>query len=55
MQGYEEYMDEQYSDSPEDIYAYQQSSVDQSPTEKQVRIRNLTPARHFRRRNSGRK
>ena len=55
MQGYEEYMDEQYSDSPEDIYAYQQSSVDQSPTEKQVRIRNLTPARHFRRRNSSRK
>ncbi len=54
MQGYEEYMDEQYSDSPEDIYAYQQSSVDQSPIEKQVRIRNLTPARHFRRRNTGR-
>ena len=53
---YEEFMDdEQYSDSPEDIYAYQQTSVDQSPTEKQVRIRNLTPARHFRRRNSGRK
>ena len=49
---YEEYMDdEQYSGSPEDIYAYQQSSVDQSPMEKQVRIRNLTPARHFRRRN----
>ena len=53
---YEEFMDdEQYSDSPEDIYAYQQTSVDQSPTEKQVRIRNLTPARHFRRHNSGRK
>lgn len=53
---YEEFMDdEQYSDSPEDIYAYQQTSVDQSPTEKQVRIRNITPARHFRRRNSGRK
>lgn len=47
---YDEYMDdEQYSGSPEDIYAYQQSSVDQSPAEKQVRIRNLTPARHFRR------
>ena len=53
---YEEFMDdEQYSDSPEDIYAYQQTSVDQSPAEKQVRIRNITPARHFRRRNSGRK
>ena len=53
---YEEFMDdEQYSGSPEDIYAYQQTSVDQSPTEKQVRIRNLTPARHFRRRNGGRK
>ena len=52
---YEEFMDdEQYSDSPEDIYAYQQTSVDQSPTEKQVRIRNLTPARHFRKR-GGRK
>ena len=52
---YEEFMDdEQYSSSPEDIYAYQQTSVDQSPTEKQVRIRNITPARHFRRR-SGRK
>lgn len=48
---YDEYMDEeQYGGSPEDIYAYQQSSVDQSPLEKQVRIRNLTPARHFHRR-----
>ena len=48
---YEEFMDdERYTDSPEDIYAYQQTSVDQSPTEKQVRIRNITPARHFRKR-----
>ena len=53
---YDEYMDdEQYSGSPEDIYAYQQSSIDQSPAEKQVRIRNLTPTRHFRRRPSMRK
>ncbi|MBR5023533.1 MAG: twin-arginine translocase subunit TatC, partial [Victivallales bacterium] len=52
---YEEYMDdERYTDSPEDIYAYQQTSVDQSPTEKQVRIRNITPTRHFRKR-GGRK
>ncbi|MBR5023542.1 MAG: twin-arginine translocase subunit TatC [Victivallales bacterium] len=53
---YEEFMDdERYTDSPEDIYAYQQTSVDQSPTEKQIRIRNITPARHFRRRGNVRK